>query len=106
MERLRTTKLTLNSQLTSFQYTGEHEDNCRLLTKPRNSWDSYVAIHPSTHPSNNDILYLEKGHLEKPSYVRLQCVAVPISMLQTCTVGSSAKASDIRLKWESTQLLF
>lgn len=60
-------------------------------------WDSHLAIYPSTHPSNTDVLYLQKGKLDKPSYIRLARIYVPISALKTYTRGLMATASDIHL---------
>jgi hypothetical protein len=65
-----------------------------------------MAIFPSKHPLNRDILYLQEGKLDKPSYVQLEPVSVPISRLRTYTKGASATASEIRLTDESCELLF
>lgn len=91
--------------MTSFGCTGGYEDTCRLGNRHESLWDSYLAIHPSTHPSNTDVLYLQKGRLEKPSYVELKGIYLPISALQIYTKGRSATASDVRLKSHSLGVL-
>lgn len=91
--------------MTSFGCTGGYEDTCRLGSRHESLWDSYLAIHPSKHPSNTDVLYLQKGRLEKPSYVGLTRIYLPISVLQIYTKGRSATASDVRLKSQSLGVL-
>lgn len=94
--------------MTSFGYSTKCEGTERLSTTcPKALWGSYLAIHPSTHPSKNtDILYLQKDKLDKPSYVRLARIHVPISALQTYSKGLFAKASDFCLTDRSLGVLF
>lgn len=93
--------------MTSFGYTAGCDGTDRLGTTCREElWRSYLAIHPSNHPSNTDVLYLQHGKLEKPSYVRLARIYVPISALQTFTKGPFATASDTRLTSESLGVLY
>lgn len=95
-------------KLTSFGYKAKYEGTCRLQTRRRQSlWHSYLAIYPSTHPSRPDfqLLHLQKGKLNKPSYVGLGRIYVPISVLETYKQGRAATASDIDLTSQSLDIL-
>lgn len=91
--------------MTSFGNTTGYKDTCRLRTRGIEFWDSYLAIHPSTHLSNKNVLYLQKRKLDKPSYVQLDRIYLPMSALKTYTRGLMARASDIHLTSKSLDIL-